>query len=112
MGRSQIDLQQVLGRRVQQRAQLVVQGLFGLGHLPRVAPAKTNAAVGHAVQQAHQPDAARQPRARLHADQDRLAAAGTLAVTASGVTLMGVGSAFWGLVFGLLILGLDRLFKR
>ena len=48
----------------------------------------------------------------LAADQDRLAAAGTLAVTASGVTLMGVGSAFWGLVFGLLILGLDRLFKR
>jgi predicted benzoate:H+ symporter BenE len=26
--------------------------------------------------------------------------------------LMGVGSAFWGLAFGLLILGLDRLFKR
>jgi benzoate membrane transport protein len=48
----------------------------------------------------------------LAADQDRLAAAGTLAVTASGVTLIGVGSAFWGLVFGLLILGLDRLFKR
>jgi len=48
----------------------------------------------------------------LAADQDRLAAAGTLAVTASGITLMGVGSAFWGLVFGLLILGLDRLFKR
>jgi benzoate membrane transport protein len=48
----------------------------------------------------------------LGADQDRLAAAGTLAVTASGATLLGVGSAFWGLVFGLLILGLDRLFKR
>jgi len=48
----------------------------------------------------------------LAADQDRLAAAGTLAVTASGITLIGVGSAFWGLVFGLLILGLDRLFKR
>ena len=48
----------------------------------------------------------------LGADQDRLAAAGTLAVTVSGVTLMGVGSAFWGLIFGLLILGLDRLFKR
>ena len=50
--------------------------------------------------------------AALAADQDRLAAAGTLAVTASGVTLIGVGSAFWGLCFGLLILGLDRLFKR
>ena len=48
----------------------------------------------------------------LAADQDRLAAAGTLAVTASGVTLMGVGSAFWGLVFGLLILALDRFFRR
>jgi benzoate membrane transport protein len=48
----------------------------------------------------------------LAADQDRLAAAATLAVTASGITLIGVGSAFWGLVFGLLILGLDRLFKR
>jgi benzoate membrane transport protein len=48
----------------------------------------------------------------LARDQDRLAAAGTLAVTVSGVTLMGVGSAFWGLVFGLLILGVDRLVKR
>ena len=47
----------------------------------------------------------------LAGDQDRLAAAGTLAVTVSGVTLMGVGSAFWGLVFGLLILGIDRLTK-
>ena len=48
----------------------------------------------------------------LAGDQDRLAAAGTLAVTVSGITLMGVGSAFWGLVFGLLILGIDRLVKR
>ena len=48
----------------------------------------------------------------LAGDQDRLAAAGTLAVTVSGVTLMGVGSAFWGLVFGLLILGIDKLVKR
>ena len=47
--------------------------------------------------------------AALSADQDRLAAAGTLAVTVSGVTLMGVGSAFWGLVLGLAILALDRL---
>jgi benzoate membrane transport protein len=47
--------------------------------------------------------------AALSADQDRLAAAGTLAVTVSGITLMGVGSAFWGLVFGLVILALDRL---
>ncbi|WIM09831.1 benzoate/H(+) symporter BenE family transporter [Enhydrobacter sp.] len=50
--------------------------------------------------------------AALSADQDRLAAAGTLAVTVSGVTLMGVGSAFWGLVLGLVILALDRLLER
>lgn len=50
--------------------------------------------------------------AALAGDQDRLAAAGTLAVTVSGVTLMGVGSAFWGLVFGLLILGIDRFLRR
>ena len=46
------------------------------------------------------------------ADQDRFAAAGTLAVTASGVTLMGVGSAFWGLAFGLIVLGIDRYVRR
>jgi benzoate membrane transport protein len=48
----------------------------------------------------------------LSGDQDRLAAAGTLAVTVSGVSLMGIGSAFWGLVIGLLILGIDRIVKR
>ncbi|MCF8533968.1 MAG: benzoate/H(+) symporter BenE family transporter [Reyranella sp.] len=48
----------------------------------------------------------------LTGEKDRLAAAGTLAVTVSGVTLMGVGSAFWGLVFGLLVLGIERLVKR
>ena len=48
----------------------------------------------------------------LAVDKDRLAAAATLAVTTSGVTLMGVGSAFWGLAIGLAILGLDRLLKR
>jgi benzoate membrane transport protein len=50
--------------------------------------------------------------AALSADQDRVAAAGTLAVTASGVTLMGVGSAFWGLAFGLLVLAIDRYVRR
>jgi benzoate membrane transport protein len=50
--------------------------------------------------------------AALGPEKDRLAAAGTVVVTASGVTLMGVGSAFWGLVFGLLVLGLERLFRR
>jgi benzoate membrane transport protein len=48
----------------------------------------------------------------LAADKDRLAAAATLAVTASGVTLMGVGSAFWGLCFGLLILAFERISRR
>jgi benzoate membrane transport protein len=48
----------------------------------------------------------------LAADQERFAAAGTLAVTASGITLMGVGSAFWGLCFGLLVLGVDRFLRR
>ena len=45
-------------------------------------------------------------------DKERLAATGTLAVTVSGVTLMGVGSAFWGLVFGLLVLGAEKLIRR
>jgi benzoate membrane transport protein len=48
----------------------------------------------------------------LGPERDRLAAVGTLAVTASGVTLMGVGSAFWGLIFGLLVLGLESARSR
>ncbi|QRM30670.1 benzoate/H(+) symporter BenE family transporter [Microvirga sp. VF16] len=36
----------------------------------------------------------------------------TLAVTASGLTLFGIGSAFWGLAAGLLVLGLDALALR
>ena len=36
----------------------------------------------------------------------------TLAVTASGLTLFGIGSAFWGLVAGLISLGLDTLAIR
>ena len=31
-----------------------------------------------------------------------------MAVTASGVSLLDTGSAFWGLLAGLLVLGLDR----
>jgi len=50
--------------------------------------------------------------AALGPENDRLAAVGTLAVTASGVTLMGVGSAFWGLIFGLLVLGLESARSR
>jgi benzoate membrane transport protein len=48
----------------------------------------------------------------LAADKERFAAAGTLAVTASGITLMGVGSAFWGLCFGLLVLAGQRVLRR
>jgi benzoate membrane transport protein len=48
----------------------------------------------------------------LALEKDRLAAAGTLAVTASGIAFWGIGSAFWGLVFGLFVLVLDRLFRR
>jgi benzoate membrane transport protein len=48
----------------------------------------------------------------LAADKERFAAAGTLAVTASGITLMGVGSAFWGLCFGLLVLAGERVLRR
>src|SRR5580698_4632521 len=48
----------------------------------------------------------------LAIDKERLAAAGTVAVTLSGITLMGVGSAFWGLCFGLLVLALERALRR
>ena len=43
---------------------------------------------------------------------ERMAATVTFAVTASGLTLFGIGSAFWGLVGGLAVLGLDGLKKR
>ena len=36
----------------------------------------------------------------------------TLAVTASGLSLFGIGSAFWGLVTGLTVMGLDFLAAR
>ncbi len=44
----------------------------------------------------------------LHDETTRFAAVLTFAVTASGITLVGVGAAFWGLVAGLIALGLDR----
>ncbi|MHA6686970.1 benzoate/H(+) symporter BenE family transporter [Mesorhizobium sp. A556] len=43
---------------------------------------------------------------------ERMAATITFAVTASGLTLFGIGSAFWGLVGGLLVLLLDGFKKR
>lgn len=48
----------------------------------------------------------------LKAEGDRMAATVTFVVTASGLTLFGVGAAFWGLIAGLVVLFLDRLKKR
>ena len=45
----------------------------------------------------------------LTQDAEREPALITFLVTASGVTLWGIGSAFWGLVAGALVLGLMRL---
>ena len=42
----------------------------------------------------------------------RFAAVLTFAVTASGLSLFGIGSAFWGLVAGLVAVGLDRARSR
>ncbi|NBZ89094.1 benzoate/H(+) symporter BenE family transporter [Stagnihabitans tardus] len=43
------------------------------------------------------------------APPQRFAATITLTVTASGLSLLGVGAAFWGLLAGLAVLALDRL---
>ncbi len=43
---------------------------------------------------------------------ERMSATVTFAVTASGITLFGVGAAFWGLVAGLVVLGLNHMEKR
>ncbi|MGN6306585.1 MAG: benzoate/H(+) symporter BenE family transporter [Mesorhizobium sp.] len=48
----------------------------------------------------------------LRDEAGRMAATVTFAVTASGLALFGVGSAFWGLVAGLAVVGLDRLKKK
>ncbi|PZV37698.1 benzoate/H(+) symporter BenE family transporter [Mesorhizobium kowhaii] len=48
----------------------------------------------------------------LKEEADRMAATVTFVVTASGLTLFGVGAAFWGLIAGLVVLFLDRLKKR
>jgi benzoate membrane transport protein len=42
--------------------------------------------------------------AALHDERERDAALITFLVTASGLTLVGIGSAFWGLLFGLAVL--------
>ena len=41
-----------------------------------------------------------------------MAATAAFAVTASGLTLFGIGSAFWGLLAGLAVLALDWLKKQ
>jgi benzoate membrane transport protein len=46
-----------------------------------------------------------------HPDQ-RFAATMTLAVTGSGVAMLGIGAAFWGLLAGLAVWGLDRVWSR
>ncbi|MDI6025259.1 benzoate/H(+) symporter BenE family transporter [Corticibacterium sp. UT-5YL-CI-8] len=48
----------------------------------------------------------------LKDEEDRMAAVTAFAVTASGLSFLGVGSAFWGLVAGLAVLLLDRAKKR
>ncbi len=47
----------------------------------------------------------------LKDEHERMAATVTFAVTASGLTLAGIGSAFWGLVAGVIVIGLDRIKK-
>lgn len=44
--------------------------------------------------------------------QSRFAATITLTVTASGIALFGIGAAFWGLIAGLAMLGLETLARR
>ncbi|MBB3235872.1 benzoate/H(+) symporter BenE family transporter [Phyllobacterium endophyticum] len=48
----------------------------------------------------------------LTIEHERLAAIVTFAVTASGITIAGIGSAFWALAAGLLVIGLDHAKKR
>ncbi len=47
--------------------------------------------------------------AALKDDVHRLAGAATFLVTASGIQAFGIGSAFWGLLAGLLVFALDEL---
>jgi benzoate membrane transport protein len=48
----------------------------------------------------------------MAAEEDRAAAVTAFAVTASGLTLFGIGGAFWGLVAGILVTALDRIKRR
>lgn len=48
----------------------------------------------------------------LASERERFAAVLTLAVTASGISLLGIGAAFWGLTAGLVAFGLDAGWRR
>jgi len=48
----------------------------------------------------------------LKDEGERMAATVAFAVTASGLSVFGIGSAFWGLLGGLAVLALDRTKKR
>jgi benzoate membrane transport protein len=48
----------------------------------------------------------------LHREHERFAAVLAFVVTASGITLAGVGAAFWGLLAGLAALGMERVVRR
>jgi len=48
----------------------------------------------------------------LNVEHERLAAIVTFAVTASGITIAGIGAAFWALVAGLLVIAIDYAKKR
>jgi benzoate membrane transport protein len=47
----------------------------------------------------------------LKDESERMAATTAFAVTASGLALFGIGSAFWGLVGGLVVLALEKIKK-
>ena len=45
----------------------------------------------------------------LNKQDERFAAIITFSVTASGITILGIGSAFWALIAGLIVAGMDHL---
>lgn len=47
----------------------------------------------------------------LNKQDERFAAIITFAVTASGITILGIGSAFWALIAGLIVAGMDYFSK-
>jgi benzoate membrane transport protein len=50
--------------------------------------------------------------AALAEERERFAAVTAFVITASGLTLSGIGAAFWGLVAGLVVLALDRWWQE